>query len=159
MALKVKNGDCDESSEDNDTKFNSYINRQFKNFIKNVNVKASDKDHKQSGFSQFKSQDKGKRKFKDASQSNNVPTRPKCYGCQGYGHMKHECSTYLKSIGKSKALDATLSDTELEADSDDSDQDGIVSAFTTTFESLEEVVELIDEEEEMMESKFKKMDE
>ena len=121
MALKVKNGDCDESSEDNDTKFNSYINRQFKNFIKNVNVKASDKDHKQSGFSQFKSQDKGKRKFKDASQSNNVPTRPKCYGCQGYGHMKHECSTYLKSIGKSKALAAIFSNTKPEVDSDESD--------------------------------------
>ena len=28
--------------------------------------------------------------------------------------MKHECPTYLKSIGKSKALAATLSDTELE---------------------------------------------
>ena len=52
-----------------------------------------------------------------------------------------------------------MSDTELELDSDESDQDGIVSAFTATVESPKEVVELIDEEEELIESKFKKMDE
>ena len=52
-----------------------------------------------------------------------------------------------------------MSDTEPELDSDESDQDGIVSAFTTTVESPKEVVELIDEEEELIESKFKKMDE
>ena len=72
--------------------------------------------------------------------------------------MKQECPTYLKSIGKSKALAATLSDTELEADSDESDQDGIVSAFTATVEYTEEVVDIIDEEEELIESKFEKMD-
>ena len=38
--------------------------------------------------------------------------------------MKQKCPTYLKSISKSKALVATLSDTELEADSEDSDQEG-----------------------------------
>ena len=35
--------------------------------------------------------------------------------------MKQVCSTFLKSVGKSKALDATLSDMELEVESDDSD--------------------------------------
>ena len=44
MALKVKNDDNNVSSEDEDTKFKSYITRQFKKFIKNANVKASDKD-------------------------------------------------------------------------------------------------------------------
>ena len=72
--------------------------------------------------------------------------------------MKQECPRYLKSIGKSKALAATLSDMKLEANSDESDQDGIVSAFTATIESSEEVVDLIDEEEELIESKFEKMD-
>ena len=61
VALKVKNDDKDESSEDEDTRLKCYITRQFKKFIKNENIKASDKDCKQSGFSQFKSQDKGKR--------------------------------------------------------------------------------------------------
>jgi len=73
--------------------------------------------------------------------------------------MKQECSKYLKSIGKSKALVATLSDTELEADSDENDQDGIVSAFTATIKSPKETVELINEEEELKESKFEKIDE
>ena len=81
MALKDKNDDNDEFSKDEDTKFRSYITRQFKKFIKNANLKASDKDRKQSGFFQFKSQDKGKREFKDAGQSNDIPTGPKCYGC------------------------------------------------------------------------------
>ena len=73
--------------------------------------------------------------------------------------MKQECPTYLKSIGKSKALVTTLSDIEPKANFDESDQDGIVSAFTATVESPEEVVDLIDEEEELIESKFEKMDE
>ena len=51
MALKIKNDEKDESSEDKDTKFKPYIIRQFKKFIKNANVKANDKDRKQSGFS------------------------------------------------------------------------------------------------------------
>ena len=73
--------------------------------------------------------------------------------------MKQECPTYLKFIGKSKALAATLSDIELKVDFDNSDQEGIVSAFIVTIESLEEAVELVDEEEDLMESKFEKMDE
>ena len=72
--------------------------------------------------------------------------------------MKQECPKYLKSIGKSKALAATLSDIEPEIDSDENDQDGIVSAFTATVESPEEAVELIDKEEELLESNFEMMD-
>ena len=159
MALKIKNDDNDESSEDEDTKLKSFITRQLKKFIKNANVKTGNKDRKQSAFSQFKSQDKGKREFKDAGQGNCVPIGPKCYGCQGFGRMKQEYPTYIKSIGKTKALAATLSDTNPEADFDESDQDGIVSAFTAIVESLEEAVHLIDEEEELIESKFEKTDE
>ena len=70
MALKIKNDDNDELSKDEDTKLKSYITRQFKKFIKNANVKASHKDRKQPRLFQFKSQDKGKREFKDAGQGN-----------------------------------------------------------------------------------------
>ena len=59
--------------------------------------------------------------------------------------MKQECPTYLKSIGKSKALVTTLSDTELEDDSDNED-DGILNAFTTTINPTEGIVEDVDEE-------------
>ena len=71
--------------------------------------------------------------------------------------MKHECSTYLKCIGKSKALAATLSDTEPEEDSDNED-DGILNAFTATVNPTDGIVEDVDKEEELVESKFEKMD-
>ena len=71
--------------------------------------------------------------------------------------MKHECPTYLRSIGKSKAFIATLSDTELEEDSDNED-DGILNAFTATVNPTDGIVEDVDEKEELVESKFEKMD-
>ena len=72
--------------------------------------------------------------------------------------MKQEFSTYLKTIGKSKALAATLSDTELEDDSDNED-DGILNAFIATVNPTEGIVEDVDKEDELVESKFEKMDE
>ena len=71
--------------------------------------------------------------------------------------MKHECPTHLKSIGKSKALIATLSDTEPKDDSDNED-DGILNAFTATVNPTDGIVEDVVEEEELVESKFEKMD-
>ena len=72
--------------------------------------------------------------------------------------MKQECPTYLKTIRKSKALAATLSDTKLEDDSDNED-DGILNAFTTTVNPTERIIEDVNEEEEFMEFKFENMDE
>ena len=126
--------------------------------MKNANAKGFDKDHRQLSSSQSRSQDKGKKDAKDSGQYI-VPLGPKCFGCQGFGHMKQECPTYLKSIGKTKALAATLSDTELEDDFDNKD-DGILNAFTTaTINPTMGIVEDVDEEEEFVESKFEKMDE
>ena len=130
MALKAKNSDTDESSDDEDSKMKSYITRQFKKFMNNTNAKGFDKDRKQSSLSQFKSQDKGKKDARDGDQYT-IPSGPKCFGCQGFRHIKQECPTYLKTIGKSKALATTLSDIEPEDDSDNED-DGILNAFTTT---------------------------
>ena len=64
---------------------------------------------------------------------------------------------YLKSIGKSKALAATLSDTEPEEDSDNEDN-GILNAFIATVNHIDGIVEDVDKEEELVESKFEKMD-
>ena len=157
MALKAKSSDINDSSNDEDSKMKSYIMRQFKKFMKNADGKGFDKDCRQSSSSQSKSQDKGKKDARDGGQYT-VPSRPKCFGCQGFGHMKQECPTYLKTIGKSKALAATLSNTEPEDDSDNED-DGILNAFTATINPTEEIVEDVDEEEELVESKFEKMDE
>ena len=116
------------------------------------NGKGFNKDRRQSSSSQFKSQDKGKEVARDGGQYT-VSIGPKCFGCQGFGHMKHECPTYLKSIGKSKALDATLSDTEPKDDSDNED-DGILNAFIVTVNPTDGIVEDVVEEEELVESKF-----
>ena len=134
MALKAKSSETDESFDDEDSKMKSYITRQFKKFMKN----------------------KGKKDAKEGGQYT-IPVGPKCFGYQGFGHMKHECPTYLKSIGKSKALAATLSDTKPEEDSDNED-DEILNAFTATVNSTDGIVEDVDEEEESVESKFEKMD-
>ena len=69
----------------------------------------------------LKSQDKGKKDARDGGQYT-VPSGPKCFRCQGFGHMKQECPTYLKTIGKSKALAAMLIDIELEDDFDNEDE-------------------------------------
>ena len=71
--------------------------------------------------------------------------------------MKYEYPTYLKSIGKSKALTATLSDTKPEDDSDN-ENDGILNAFTAIVNPIDGIVEDVVEEEELVESKFEKMD-
>ena len=73
--------------------------------------------------------------------------------------MKKECPTYLKTIGKSKALAATLSDTEPEDESNDNDDKGILNAFTATVNPTQGIVEEVDKEEDLVESKFEKIDE
>ena len=125
--------------------------------MKNANSKGFDKDRKKSSSLQFKSQDKGKKDARDGSQYT-IPLGPKCFGCQGFDHMKQECPTYLKTIGKSKALAATLSDIEPEDDSNNED-DEILNAFTTTVNPTKGIVEDMDKENELVESKFEKMDE
>ena len=157
MALKAKSSDTDKSSDDEDSKMKSYIIRQFKKFMKNANGKGFDKDRNQSSSSQFKGHDKGKKDAGDGGQYI-VSSRPKCFGCQGFRHMKQACPTYLKTIGKNKALAATLRDTEPKDDSDNKD-DGILNAFTTTVNPTEGIFEDVDEEEDFVESKFEKMDE
>ena len=46
MALKAKNSETDESSDDEDSKMKSYITRQFKKFMKNANERNFDKDRR-----------------------------------------------------------------------------------------------------------------
>ena len=65
-------------------------------------------------------------------------------------HISQEC-------WKSKAFAATLSDTKPEDDFDNED-DGISNAFTTTVNPTDGIVKDVIEEEELVESKFEKMD-
>ena len=105
----------------------------------------------------FTIQEPRKKNAKEGGQYT-VPFGPKCFGCQGFGHMKQECLTYLKTIGKSKALTATLSDTEPKNDSNDNDDERILNAFTVIVDPTDGVLETIDDEEDLVDSKFEKMD-
>ena len=51
-----------------------------------------------------------------------------------------------------------MSDIEPEIESDDSDDEGILNAFTATVDPSEGVRETVDEEEDLVESKFEKID-
>ena len=53
---------------------------------------------------------------------------PQCFGCQGYGHMKSEYPTYLKSKGKTMVV--TLSDSEVSDDKSGCDEDRNFITFT-----------------------------
>ena len=66
--------------------------------------------------------------------------------------MKQEYPTYLKTIGKSKALAATLSDIEPKDDFDNED-DGILNAFTAIVNPIEGIDKEVDDEEDLVDSK------
>ena len=51
-----------------------------------------------------------------------------------------------------------MSDTEPEDDLDDNDDEGILNAFIATVDITNEVSETVDDEEDLVNSKFKKMD-
>ena len=72
--------------------------------------------------------------------------------------MKQECSTYLKTIGKSKAFAVTVSDTKSKDDSNDNDDKGILNAFTAIVDPTNGGSKTVDDEEDLLDSKFEKMD-
>ena len=69
--------------------------------------------------------------------------------------MKQECPTYFKTIGKSKALATTLSDTKPEDDSDDNDDEEILNAFIVTIDPTDGVLEIVDDEEDLKRKRIK----
>ena len=60
------------------------------------------------------------------------------FGCQGYGHVKSECPTFLRS--KSKVIVVTLSDDEISNHESGINEDGNFIAFTITTVVDESVV-------------------
>ena len=69
--------------------------------------------------------------------------------------MKQEGLTYLKTIGKSNALAATLSDTKPEDDSNDNDDEEILNAFIVTIDPTDGVLEIVDDEEDLKRKRIK----
>ena len=80
--------------------------------------------------------DKSKEKVGQTS-SNSLGQQ--CFGCQGYGHVKSKCPTFLRSKGK--AMVVTLSDEEVSDQKSGSDEDGNFFAFTITIVNQSDSVE------------------
>ena len=53
-----------------------------------------------------------------------------CFECQGYGHVKSECPTFLRSKGK--AMVVTFSNDEVSDNESGSDENGNFITFTAT---------------------------
>ena len=79
-----------------------------KNFRKFLKFKKDGKSFEKGKFSNFK-KDKKEFKRKDSKDSS-LSQGITCYECNGHGHLKKECPTYLKGMGR--ALATTLSDSD-----------------------------------------------
>ena len=134
MALKfVDDVDVGGFDDELSTTKIAYLARNFRNFLKNNNRRARGKNIAE--FRNFRRNDPTKvnstEKLKEkVGQPSNNSMGPQCFGCQGYGHMKSECPTYLRSKGK--AMFVTFSDDEVSDDESSCDENGNFIAFTAT---------------------------
>ena len=118
-----------------------YLAKNFRNFLKNNNRRARGKNNveprnfKKNETTKVNNADKSKEKV-DQTSSNSLGQQ--CFGCQGYGHVKSKCPTFLRSKGK--AMVVTLSDDEVSNHESGSDEDGNFFTFTTTAVVDESVV-------------------
>ena len=114
MALKFVDDldDCGFNDKITSTEI-AYLDKKFRNFLKNNNRKARNrnivnpKNVKKNEPIKNNFSEKTKDKVVQFS-SNSLGLQ--YFGCQGYGHVRFECPTYLKSKGKVMAV--TLSDDE-----------------------------------------------
>ena len=111
----------------------AYLAKNFRNFLRNGNRKArgtntaKPRNFRKHDLTKVNNNDKPREKVGLSSKNS---MGPQCFGCQGYGHMKSECPTYLKFKGKAMAV--TLSDGEISDNESDCDKDRNFIAFTTT---------------------------
>ena len=141
MALKsVDDGGFD--YEISSTKI-AYIAKNFRDFLRNNNRKAKNwnnadtKNVKNNETTKNNNSEKSKDKV---VQSSNNSLGQQYFVCQGYGHLKSECPTYLRSKGN--ALAVTLSDDEVSNYKFESNQEQNFMTFTATVKVSEpEIVE------------------
>ena len=119
----------------------AYLSKNFRNFLRNNNRRARGKNNaepknfKKNEPTKVNNTDKSKEKVGQTS-SNSLGQQ--CFGCQGYGHVKSKCPTFLRSKGK--AMIVTLNDDEVSDHESGSDEDGNFFAFIVTTVVEESVV-------------------
>ena len=111
----------------------AYLVKNFRNFLRNNNGRARGKNtakprnFKMNDPTEVNNTEKPKEKV---CQPSNNTTGQQCFGCQGYGHVKYECPTFLRS--KDKNMVVTLSDDEVFDNKSSSNEEGNFIAFTAT---------------------------
>ena len=134
MALKSVD-DVDVSGFDDElfaTKI-AYLAKNFRNFLKNNNKRARGKNiaelrnFRRNDSTKVNNIEKPKEKV---GQHSNNSMGQQCFGCQGYGHVKSECPTFLRSKGKAMAI--ALIDDDVSDDESGNDEDGNFITFTAT---------------------------
>ena len=111
----------------------AYLAKNFRNFLRNNNRRARGKNNaeprnfRRNDPAKVNNTEKPKEKV---GQPSNNSIGQQCFGCQGYGHVKSECPTFLRSKGKAMAI--TISDDEVSDNEFGSDEDGNIIAFTAT---------------------------
>ena len=114
----------------------AYLAKQFRNFLKNNNKKARNKNFVD--YKNVKKNEQPKNDFPKKSTSkkekvgkfSNNSLSQQFFCCQGFGHIKSKCPTYLRS--KEKAMAITLNDDEGFDHGSNNDQEGKFMAFTAT---------------------------
>ena len=107
-------------------------NAEPRNFLRNNNRRARGKSNaeprnfKRNEPTKVNNFEKSKGKV---GQTSNNSLGQQYFGCQGYGHVKSECPTFLRSKGKAMVI--TLSDDEVFDHESSSDEDGNFITFTT----------------------------
>ena len=111
----------------------AYLAKNFRNFLKNNNIKARGKNNakprnfKRNEPTKVNNTDESKEKV---CQTSNNFMGQQCFGCQGYSHVKSECPTFFRSNGK--AMVATLSDDGVSDHESGSDENENFIAFIAT---------------------------
>ena len=125
MDLKSINGvdDCEFDDELLSTEI-AYLAKNFRNFLRNNNRRVRNRNNV--GSKNMKKNDTTKNNNFEKSkekvgQSSNSSLGQQCYGCQGYGRLKSECPTFLRSKGKT--MDVTLCNDENSNHESESDQE------------------------------------
>ena len=113
----------DSPVEDDVEKEVAFLAKNFRKFLK---FKKDRKSFEKGKFSNFK---KDKNDFKRKNSKYSSFQGITCYECNGNGHLKKECPTYLK--GKGRALATTLSDSGSSNSNfeESCDEEGNYSAF------------------------------
>ena len=83
----------------------AYVAKNFRNFLRNNNKRVRGKNNaeprnfRRNGPTKVNNTKKPR---EEVGQTPNNSMGQQCFGCQGYGHMKLKCPTFLRS--KSKAI-------------------------------------------------------